>query len=137
MRIMRLFAFAALLAACLCGCGKGQKEEIDVFNSFVTETSDSYEEHIGVVADTEAMRQSDYEQVALDIIEKYLANDFDSVLFSFDVRGYPYRLTATVYLTDGDVESGEPKFSMSYTADSREHDINGCGEDCELEITVD
>lgn len=77
-------------------------------------------QYLSVVANTEKI--DDFEACAEEIIEHCVANDFKTVMFSYDLSGYPIEVHATVYLTRKDLTDGRPVFEMDYEQD-KEGDV--------------
>lgn len=89
--------------------------EMDVVSSRNRISNSGYIQEVIVV-----LNQSEVincEVVAKEIIERCLQNDFKSVQFCYDEKGYPKGITATVFLTEADIENWKPVFEMSYTQD--------------------
>lgn len=115
----KIIVVSILIMCLLCACD-AQKEytgEMDVTSSRVTLASDGYREDITVVVDVEKI--VDYEECAWTIIDHFIANDFKSTKFCFDLKGYPYELSADVYV----VENDDPVFRMNYITDSCQYNI--------------
>lgn len=115
----KIIVVAMLVMCLLCSCEKKKEYigEMDVTSSRSTLSSDGYREDITVVVDVEKI--VDYEDCAWTIIDHYIANDFKSIKFSFDIKGYPYKLSADVYVVAND----DPIFRMNYIADSNRYNI--------------
>ena len=126
----KIIVVSILVICLLCSCDE-QKEytgEMDVTSSRSTLASDGYREDITVVVDVEKI--VDYEDCAWTIIDHYIANDFKNIKFSFDIKGYPYKFSADVYV----VENDDPIFRMNYIAGSYQYNIKDNPERYTLEI---
>lgn len=67
---------------------------------------------------------TDYESCAKEVIQHCIANDFHTILFSYDYNGYPSELNATIYETETDFDNGNYLFKMSYAQDNNTLDYN-------------
>lgn len=127
----RKIIIVSMLVMCLlCSC-KNQKEytgEMDVTNSNSSLTNEGYIENITVVVDKEEI--IDYEACAWEIIDHCISNDFRSVKFSYDIKGYPNGLSATVCVKS----SNESVFRMDYVTDSYKYNIKDNPDMYNLEI---
>lgn len=115
----KIIVVSILIMCLLCACD-AQKEytgEMDVTNSNFSLTNEGYIENITVVVDKEEI--IDYEACAWEIIDHCISNDFRSVKFSYDIKGYPNGLIATVYVKGSD----EPILKMDYVTDSYKYNI--------------
>mgnify|MGYP005770484467 CR=1 FL=1 len=130
-----LLLFLTIFIFYLCGCGEKHTGEMDAVSSFTQMSENCYEEKITIIANMKDIL--DREEFAYSVIEKYLANDFQSILFSFDELGYPYCLDATVYLTKEDREKGNPEFKIIYKCESYEQNIKDNPDKCELTIVIE
>lgn len=112
------------LVLCLCGCEKkSYTGEIDAVGCHKQSSGNCYESDITVVANRKEI--SNYEEFAWEVLEHYITNDFQSVLFDFKEEGYPYRLKATIYLHVEDIEAKEePVFKMIYESESGNYNLN-------------
>ena len=115
----KIIVVAMLVMCLLCSCEKKKEYtgEMDVTNSNSSLTNEGYIENITVVVDKEEI--IDYEACAWEIIDHCISNDFRSVKFSYDIKGYPNGLIVTVYVKGSD----EPIFKMDYVADSYKYNI--------------
>ena len=126
----KIIVVSILIMCLLCACD-AQKEytgEMDVTNSNFSLTNEGYIENITVVVDKEEI--IDYEACAWEIIDHCISNDFRSVKFSYDIKGYPNGLIATVYVKGSD----EPIFKMDYVTDSYKYNIKDNPDMYTLEI---
>ena len=90
--------------------------EMDAVSSHSTIFNNSYTETISVILNQQSI--SNYNSCAVEILQHVYKNDFRSLRFSYDKRGFPLELRATVYLTKKDFLNGKPLFHMSYSQDS-------------------
>lgn len=90
--------------------------EMDAVSSHSTIFNNSYTETISVILNQQSI--SNYNSCAVEILQHVFKNDFRSIRFSYDKRGYPLELSATVYLTKNDFLNGKALFHMSYSQDS-------------------
>lgn len=117
----------------LWGCvQKNYSGEMDAVSSFTHASENCYEESLIVVANEKEI--PDYEEFAWKVVENYLDNNFESILLSFDERGYPYRLEASVYLNKDAIETDKPVFVMIYQAETHDYNIKDNPEKCAMEI---
>lgn len=87
--------------------------EMDAVQCISMTASNYYQERITVVLNKLVVTESE-EEIAEEIIEKVIANDFYRMKFSFDVHGYPNELNVSVCKTDRDFKSGSELFEFSY-----------------------
>ena len=92
--------------------------EMDAANSRLELTEHGVVEYLSVI--TYSTEIEDMETCAEEIIERSIANDFKNILFSYDRNGYPIELHAKVYLTEKDMENGNPVFEMDYEQDKED-----------------
>lgn len=130
-----LLLFLTIFISTLYGCGEKYTGEMDAVSSFSQISENCYEENITIIANMKDI--PDREEFAYSVIEKYLANDFQSIFFSFDELGYPYCIDVTVYLTKEDREKGNSAFSILYKCESYEYNIKDNPDKCKLEIITE
>ena len=117
----------------LCGCERRvYSGEMDAVSSYTHTSENCYEESIIVVANEKEI--SDYEEFSWEVVEKYLTNDFQSIIFNFNEQGYPYRLKATIYLNRDDIEAGKFVFEMIYESESSDYNIKDNSDKSEMRI---
>ena len=122
-----------LIGLNLCGCiQKNYSGEMDAVSSYTHASENCYEESLIVVANEKEI--PDYEEFAWEVVDHYLNNDFESIRFSFDEQGYPYRLKATIYLHRDDIETGASIFEMIYQSETYDYNIKDNPEKCNMEI---
>ena len=122
-----------LIGLNLCGCvQKNFSCEMDAVSSYTHASENCYEESLIVVANEKEI--PDYEEFAWEVVDHYLNNDFESIRFSFDEQGYPYRLKATIYLHRDDIETGASIFEMIYQSETYDYNIKDNPEKCNMEI---
>ena len=97
----------------------GDAGEIDVIWSRNTTYQEGAETHIAVVLNNPDYSE-DYDETAAIIVGKFLRNDFPSVLFSFDINGYPNEIAIDVYESQKDYESNSMIFTIEGSLDSNE-----------------
>ena len=78
---------------------------MDVVNSISFGNSNYREENVNVVLNKMIVAESK-DDIADEIVQKILDNDFHTIRFSF-VDGYPNRLDVSVYKNEKDRESGD------------------------------
>lgn len=78
---------------------------MDVVNSISFGNSNYREENVNVVLNKMIVAESK-DDIADEIVQKILDNDFHTIRFSFD-DGYPNRLDVSVYKNEKDRESGD------------------------------
>jgi hypothetical protein len=88
-------------------------KDMDVVNSIISGSDDLYSLSVSVILYDNVR---DKESCAKEIINKLIANDFATIMFSWEERGYPYSISATVYKNDRKFERGEAEFSFDYVA---------------------
>ena len=97
----------------------GDEGEIDVVWSRNTTYQEGSETNMAVVLNNPEFSE-DYDETAKIIVRKFLCNDFPSVLFSFDINGYPNEITIEVYESQKDYESNSMIFTIEGSLDSNE-----------------
>lgn len=58
------------------------------------------------------------------IIQKIKDNDFPSIDFCYDDKGYPSELSVTIYLRESDMQSHSPAYAFDYRPEPWEPNIN-------------
>ena len=111
-----LFAFATAIGK---SNAREDEGEIDVIWSRNTTYEEGAETHMAVVLNNPEFSE-DYDETAKIIVRKFLCNDFPSVLFSFDINGYPNEITIEVYESQKDYESNSMIFTIEGSLDSNE-----------------
>lgn len=84
---------------------------IIVYNSITSTSSNSCEERISVILNQYMIE--DVQACAEMLVEKFRNNDFENMMFSFDLRK-PTKLECTVYLAEKNFHDGEKEFSFSF-----------------------
>lgn len=97
----------------------GNDGEIDVVWSRNTTYQEGSETNMAVVLNNPDYSE-DYDETAKIIVRKFLSNDFPSVLFSFDINGYPNEITIEVYESQKDYGSNSMIFTIEGSLDSNE-----------------
>ena len=97
----------------------GDEGEIDVVWSRNTTYQEGSETNMAVVLNNPDYSE-DYDETAKIIVRKFLCNDFPSVLFSFDINGYPNEITIEVYENQKEYESNSMLFTIEGSLDSNE-----------------
>lgn len=97
----------------------GDDGEIDVVWSRNTTYQEGSETNMAVVLNNPDYSE-DYDETAKIIVRKFLSNDFPSVLFSFDINGYPNEITIEVYESQKDYGSNSMIFTIEGSLDSNE-----------------
>lgn len=110
------FTFATVIGRSNAG---GDEGEIDVVWSRNTTYQEGSETNMAVVLNNPDYSE-DYDETAKIIVRKFLCNDFPSVLFSFDINGYPNEITIEVYENQKEYESNSMLFTIEGSLDSNE-----------------
>ena len=108
--------------------------DIDVVNSFSLSSSNYSEENINVVLNKLIVTENK-DDIAENIIQHVLDNNFHTIRFSFD-NGYPHKLDVSVYKNERDLKKNHELFSFSYgqvNGEIGEYDISQ-SDHMELEI---
>lgn len=88
--------------------------DMDCDNSWSFSNSNQYyEESINVFLNKLVVTDSN-EEIAEEIIQKVIVNDFKRIKFSFDVQGYPNTLNVSVYKNERDCIEGKKLFGFTY-----------------------
>lgn len=93
----------------------GRKMEVYNCTSFIAENY--CEEHLNVVVNR--LIVPDERKVAEEIIEHCRKNDFNNVIFSYDVA-YPNKMKVSVYLSKWNARNGKAVFSFVYDTERGE-----------------
>lgn len=114
---MRRIILVISLLLCVTGCQLQQSiGEIDVMNSYNLTSSNRFDQHLSIILNGNDF--DNLESCATTIIEHCIKNDFQSLKFSYDLQGYPNRISATVYRTEEDFKNCNEYFSFTYSADA-------------------
>ena len=116
---------------------KQTSAEMDVVNSRISTSNNYCSLNINVIANQSYINDNDYEQLAYNIIEHCKKNDFHSVRFSYDLKGYPHVLSGTVYLDERTYRNAQPCFSFTYQSTNNAHTILDNSNDFKLTLTTD
>lgn len=79
-------------------------------------------EYITVIANQDII--PDRTAFTWKIIQKIKDNDFPSIDFCYDDKGYPSELSVTIYLGESDIQSHTPAYSFDYRPEPWEPDLN-------------
>ena len=82
--------------------------DVKVVSSMNSSSGDYYEMDLTVVANR--LFIIDKEKFAEDLLHRCIANTFHEIQFSYDIMGYPDRLTVKVYLN----KKNKPYFTIYY-----------------------
>ena len=98
-----------LLILILSGCATKQEEalEPDCINSYVS--NGDYD--LIIIANQKEITNK--EAFAEQVVEKVRKNDFKTILFSYDLGGYPTSLDMTVYLNEAELEKSNAVMEIS------------------------
>lgn len=111
---MKKILIILLCTLLLCACRKEELNGIaDCVNSF--ESENFY--HLSIIANQEEI--NDKEEYALHLIEKVINNDFHTILFSYDIKGFPQGVEMNVYLTEEDKQNGNLFMTVRFTQEDR------------------
>lgn len=86
--------------------------EMDVVDSLSFSCANFLDEDIRVILNKMIVTE-DAEDIAEDIIQRVLGNDFHTIKFNFD-RGYPNRLKVSVYRNEKGIGEDDMLFSFTY-----------------------
>lgn len=118
-KIAAAAAVLTILSIYICYLQFGR--EMDAVNSFSFSTANFMDESIRVDLN-QLIVTDDAEDIAKNIIQRVLANDFHTIRFCFD-RGYPNRLKVSVYKNKKGIGSGTMLFSFTYGQAIDDRDI--------------
>lgn len=121
---MRKCICIIMITLLLSGCTHSDTQ-MDVYHSMSTAYNSGYTERITVCLNDEYkdVSQHDYIDIAEDIIQRYVNNECQSTLFSFDEQGYHYELDVSVKRNK---EDDNHIFSFSYHIRDTEKDDITC-----------
>lgn len=111
-----LLTFATVIGRSNAG---GDEGKIDVVWSRNTTYQEGSETNMAVVLNNPDYSE-DYDETAKIIVRKFLRNDFPSVLFSFDINGYPNEIAIEVYESQKDYENNSMLFTIEGSLNSNE-----------------
>lgn len=103
-----------LSCALLSGCAK-ESVEMDVLSSHSATSANWYELSINVIADKDTVLDRD--ACSNEIMQHVLDNDFQSTRFSYDLSGYPNKVTVDVFTSEKDFKKGKVTYSFDYVTD--------------------
>lgn len=83
-----------------------------VSSAITNQSSDGYCSELTIIANKLIIFNKDILQT--DLIEHIVNNDFQNMLFSYDVMGYPKEYIVTVYTNDLAKKLGIPAFTFRY-----------------------
>lgn len=113
-----------LLILTLTACGTNNTEttredEGGVPDCVVSNHSSDGDYRLIILANQD--RIEDKEAYAKMLIEKVQKNDFKTIMFSYDMNGYPTRLNMSVYLSEADWKDHDtnPYMEISFTQEDR------------------
>ncbi|MBM6668782.1 hypothetical protein H6A64_13295 [Lacrimispora saccharolytica] len=134
--MLKKIGIFAIILLCLSGCSSSpsSSNEMDVYNSRTIAFENGYIEDLTIIVNKKHI--TDYEECAKEIIKKYINNEYQSMIFSFDF-GYPAELNATVFLSENDIDNSHPIFEMTYSQEfnTYEYNIKDNPEKFHIEIT--
>lgn len=111
-----LVLVGTMLIFMFCGCHS--VSEPDCIGSMVIDGN--YD--LQIVANCSHIK--DKASFATLLYEKCKENTFRSTIFSYDITGYPRKLTMDVYLRKNDVKKDEPIMRIEFHPDEREKECN-------------
>ncbi len=113
----------SILVSCilLSGCTK-ESIEMDILSSHNTTSSNWYELSINIIADKDTV--SDRDVCSNEIIQHILDNDFHSTRFSYDLNGYPNKVTVTVFTSEKNFKKGNAAYSFDYVTDFNTENVD-------------
>ena len=104
--VIQLFFFSFLISGCQ------NPPEIDVLSNHTVSNGKHYSDHLIVVVNQPNIESLDI--YSKKIITSYINNDFSSIDFDFNSKGYPYRLSAIIYRSLDDFRDGNPFYEFRY-----------------------
>lgn len=109
-----IIVVVCLLILALCWSVLSDRK-IDVYNSYSTSSEEKLEEHVTFTVNR--LYVADKEECAREIIKKCRENDFQSVLFSYDMQK-PTALYGTIYCSSWGIKWQKPLFTFRYTQEN-------------------
>ena len=95
---------------------------MDILSSHNTTSSNWYELSINIIADKDTV--SDRDVCSNEIIQHILDNDFHSTRFSYDLNGYPNKVTVTVFTSEKNFKKGNAAYSFDYVTDFNTENVD-------------
>lgn len=83
-----------------------------VFNVITTSDSEGYTTTLTIVMNQLVILNK--EETKRDLINQIMKNDFQNMRFSYDVMGYPQKITVNVYSNMWSQKRGTPAFLFSF-----------------------
>lgn len=116
----KMLVFCIIFSIIFTGCVKSEQvpSEPVVHSSMYM----SGHEYLTVVANQDTI--PDRTTFTLDIIQEIKDNDFPSIDFCYEDKGYPSELSVTIYLRESDIQSHTPAYSFDYRPELWEPDLN-------------
>ncbi len=117
-RIYSIVIMVMIVGVLVTGCGK-QSNAYEVVSSFASSDSDGCNvNYLTIVMDNcEGMEEVD---IANEIIEGYISNSLEGMLFSFDVNGYAKSLIVEVDEYQKESDSCEKSFEIKFIQETME-----------------
>lgn len=116
-------AMCFILFCNFCNVNVSEKpKEMDVVSTHSVSFTNFREENIVVILNKTDV--TDFETTSYEIIQKLIADDFQSVCFDWQESGYPNALHATIFETESEWNDWKPLFEFSYTHEQEPHDYN-------------
>ena len=88
---------------------------MDVVSSHNSTSNNWYKLNIDVIADKETVSNKD--TCSREVIQHILDNDFHSIRFSFDIRGYPNEVTVDIFTSEKNIKKGKKAYSFEYVTE--------------------
>ena len=95
----------------ISGCAK-EHIKMDVISSYNISSDNWYELDINIIVDEDIV--SDKDACSKESIQHILDNDFHSTRFSFDINGYPNKITADIFTSEKNIQTDKKAYSFEY-----------------------
>ena len=118
-RISKLLVSVFIAAGVAAACHQNYKE---VKPDMVSTINSMNYEYCAIIANRNYI--PDKVEFALELIEMCRKNEYETIKFATDVRGYPSGLFLSVYLTPEDMENGRIYMKVKYVTEGDEEDRN-------------
>ena len=118
-RMSRLFVIILMTVGVLAA---GYQKDKNVKPDMVSTINSMNYEYCSIIANRDDI--PDKVEFALELIEMCRKNEYETIKFATDVRGFPAGLIMSVYLTQEDMENGKLYMKIKYVIEDEEKDRN-------------
>lgn len=131
-RMSRLFVIVLMTVGVLAA---GYQKDKNVKPDMVSTINSMNYEYCSIIANRDDI--PDKVEFALELIEMCRKNEYETIKFATDVRGFPAGLIMSVYLTQEDMENGKLYMKIKYVAEEYDGNSNIKDDYEEYQLYVD